>query len=141
MPANRRTPWLLCYDIADPRRLQRVHRVVCRHATPLQYSVFHTIATRHEILVMLHDIGEHIDPRQDDVRAYPLLTTAQPVTLGRDRLASGIMFCHSTVSDLEDTAILHIRSQLDHTNQYGSTPVSRHCFDEENSGMVFQQQT
>ena len=136
MPANRRTPWLLCYDIADPRRLQRVHRVVCRHAVPLQYSVFHTIATRHEVLDMLHDIEEHIAPREDDVRAYPLLTTAWPVTLGRGRLASGIMLCHSV-----DTGLLHGFRQLGHTSQDGSTPISRHCFNAENSDMAFQPQT
>ena len=45
MPAGRRTPWLICYDIADPPRLQRV-RTISRHAVPLQYSVFCTDATR-----------------------------------------------------------------------------------------------
>ena len=79
----------------SPRRIQRVHRVLCRHATPLQYSVFHVIATRRKIRAMLHEIEKHIDPRRDDVRAYPLLTTARPVSLGRDRLGSGITFCHS----------------------------------------------
>lgn len=114
MPANRRTPWLVCYDIADPRRLQRVHRVVCRHAVPVQYSVFHTIATRHEVLSVLHEIEEHIDPRQDDVRAYPLLTTARPVSLGRSRLPGGIMLCHSAGPGLVDTDPLCAPGQLDH---------------------------
>ena len=141
MPANRRTPWLLCYDIASPRRIQRVYRVLCRHATPLQYSVFHAVATRREILAMLHDIEEHIDSRRDDVRAYPLMTTARPVSLGRDRLASGITFCHSVASDLADPTVLHVRSQLGQTSQDGTTPVPRCCFDAENSSMVFQQQT
>ena len=141
MPANRRTPWLLCYDIASPRRIQRVYRVLCRHATPLQYSVFHAIATRSEIRTMLHDIEEHIDPRRDDVRAYPLLTTARPVSLGRDRLASGITFCHSAASDLADTTILHIRSQLGRTSRDGTTPVPRHCFGAKNSSTEFQPQT
>ena len=100
MPASRRTPWLLCYDIADPRRLHRVYRAACRHATPLQYSVFYAVATRREILVMIHDIEEHIDPGRDDVRAYPLLTAAQPVLVDRGRLASGIMLCYSQDSGL-----------------------------------------
>ena len=90
---------------------------------------------------MLHDVETHIDPRQDDVRAYPLLATARPVSLGRGRLANGIMLCHSMDPGFSDTTTMHIRSQLDHTSQDGSTPVSRHCFDAENSGRVFQQQT
>lgn len=32
--------FVIGYDIRDPRRLQRVHRRLCRHATPLEYSVF-----------------------------------------------------------------------------------------------------
>ena len=90
---------------------------------------------------MLHEIEEHIDPRQDDVRAYPLLTTARPVSLGRDRLASGITFCHSAAPDLADTIVPHVRSQLGQTSRDGTAPVPRHCFDAENSSMIFQPQT
>ena len=111
MPASRRTPWLVCYDIADPRRLQRVQRVARRHATPLQYSVFHAVGTRREIRAMIDEIAEYIDPRQDDVRAYPLLTTAQPVTLGDSRLANGIMLCHPTRAGIGNDH-LHVASQL-----------------------------
>jgi len=32
--------YLISYDIADPRRLQRVHAFLRRHALPVQYSVF-----------------------------------------------------------------------------------------------------
>ena len=95
MPANRRTPWLLCYDIADPRRLQRVHRVACRHATPLQYSVFHTVATRREVQAIVSEVEAHIDAGHDDVRAYPLLVTAPTTILGRSRLPDGVMLGHS----------------------------------------------
>ena len=98
MPANRRTPWLLCYDIADPRRLQRVHRIACRHATPLQYSVFHTVATRRELQAIVDEVEDHIDPGHDDVRAYPLLVTAPTTILGRSRLPDGVMLGHSTPS-------------------------------------------
>ncbi len=111
MPASRRTPWLVCYDIADPRRLQRVHRAARRHATPLQYSVFHTVATRLEVRAMIHEIEEYIDPRHDDVRAYPLLTNAQPVTLGGSRLANGVMLCHPARASI-GTEHLHVASQL-----------------------------
>ena len=140
MPASRRTPWLLCYDIANPRRLQRVHRVARRHATPLQYSVFHTIATRGEVRAMIHEIEEFIDPGQDDVRAYPLLTTAQPVTLGRSRLASGVMLCHST-SPGSSTDHLHGEGQPVPPSRTGAKDLRRHCFDRENGGGPFKPQT
>ena len=86
MPAGRPTPWLICYDIADPPRLQRVHRTITRHAVPLQYSVFYTDATRTTVTGILADVSDHIDPRYDDLRAYPLLTTSRPVLYGRSLL-------------------------------------------------------
>ena len=140
MPASRRTPWLLCYDIADPRRLQRVHRVARRHATPLQYSVFHTIATRGEVRAMIHDIEEFIDPGQDDVRAYPLLTTAQPVTLGRSRLANGVMLCHPT-SSKPSIGHLHVDGQPAAADRIVSKGIRRRCFHGDNGGGLFKPQT
>ena len=32
--------YLIGYDIADPKRLQRIHRRMTNYATPIQYSVF-----------------------------------------------------------------------------------------------------
>ena len=91
MPASRRTPWLICYDIADPDRLRRVCKEVCRYATPIQHSVFCAHATRRELASRLDDLLTRIlDPRCDDVRAYPLLTTSPPVVYGRPLLASGV---------------------------------------------------
>ena len=101
MPASRHTPWILCYDIADPRRLQRVYRVARRHATPLQYSVFHMVATRLEILNAVREMEEYIDCRYDDVRAYPLLSTDKSITFGRNRLADNVMFFQKTDFGLE----------------------------------------
>lgn len=141
MPANRRTPWLICYDIADPRRLQRVHRVARRHAIPLQYSVFHTIATRHEVLGMLHDIEEHIDPRQDDVRAYPLLTAARPVVVGGDFLASGITLCRSAAPGLTGVEHPPAGSQLDRASRDGSTHFPTPCSSTKKGDMPFRPQT
>ena len=91
MPASRRTPWLVCYDIADPSRLQRVHRAVSRRAIPFQYSVFLAWGARSTVEDFLAEVETHLDPRCDDVRAYPLLTSAQPLVYGRGRLPDGVI--------------------------------------------------
>lgn len=96
MPANRRTPWLICYDITDPTRLTQVHKEVRRYATPLQYSVFRAHATRREIVGRLDLLAGIIDPRSDDIRAYPLLTNAAPVVYGKSLLARGVHFRMAT---------------------------------------------
>ena len=91
MPASRTTQWLICYDIADPRRLQRVHRTVCRHAIPYQYSVFAMLATRKQVTEAILEVAQHIDDREDDLRAYPLLTSAPGFSYGQAALPDGIV--------------------------------------------------
>lgn len=91
MPVSQPTRWLICYDIADPRRLQRVHRTVCRHAIPYQYSVFSMLGTRKQVTDALLEVAEHIDAREDDLRAYPLLTSAPAFSYGQDPLPDGVL--------------------------------------------------
>ena len=92
MPASRKNPWLICYDIADPDRLRDVHKAVSQYALPFQYSIYRTEATRRDIVSCLDDVVDLIDPRRDDVRAYPLLTTARHTIYGRSRLAEGVLW-------------------------------------------------
>lgn len=102
MPASRRTPWLICYDIADRRRLVQVNREVSRCAWPFQYSVFRADANRKDIARSLARIALYTDPNHDDLRAYPLLTTADPFTYGRNRLPAGVSFFDSPAPLLQN---------------------------------------
>lgn len=96
MPASRHVPWLVCYDISDPKRLARVHRTVSKDAVPLQYSVYFTIATRRTVASFLDRVAKQIDPARDDLRAYPLLTAGRHEVYGSARLAEDVHL----VSDL-----------------------------------------
>ena len=91
MPASSRVPWLVCYDIADPRRLHRVWRSVSKWATPFQYSVWKHSATRKDLAECLARMDDLIDSRYDDVRAYGLLTGGQHVVYGEGRLPKGVL--------------------------------------------------
>ncbi|WKN24004.1 CRISPR-associated endonuclease Cas2 [Azotobacter vinelandii] len=64
--------YLLCYDIRDPRRLNRVFRACCKVAVPYQYSVFVLTATRDELDALVRHIARLIDENEDDVRVYRL---------------------------------------------------------------------
>ena len=67
-----KTRYLICYDIADPKRLARLHRYLCKHAVPLQYSVFSTRLSPKELMWVNRYIHGLINPQEDDVRIYPL---------------------------------------------------------------------
>jgi CRISPR-associated protein Cas2 len=83
--------FLLAYDIADPRRLVRVHRTVKQQGMPLQYSVFLIIATPAVLDGLLAELDDIIDPRADDIRVYPLPTRLDAEGYGRQFLPAGVM--------------------------------------------------
>jgi CRISPR-associated protein Cas2 len=84
------TAWLVCYDIAEPRRLARVWRAVREFGVPLQYSVFWARLDKIGLGEMLGAIASRIDPRRDDVRLYPLPENVQITGLGFDVVPIGV---------------------------------------------------
>jgi len=64
--------WLIAYDIADKRRLSRLHRFIKSRAVPVQYSVFYFEGSSAQVGRFLGEIETYINVKQDDVRAYPL---------------------------------------------------------------------
>jgi CRISPR-associated protein Cas2 len=84
------TTWLVCYDIAEPRRLARVWRAVREFGVPLQYSVFWARLDDIGLGGALAAIATRIDPRRDDVRFYPLPENVQITGLGRDVVPLGV---------------------------------------------------
>jgi CRISPR-associated protein Cas2 len=86
-----RRAWLVAYDIADERRLARVHRYLTRRAFALQYSVFVLETDVAGLNALLRDLARLISPRRDDVRVYPLRQRASIHNAGRRRLPDGIV--------------------------------------------------
>lgn len=73
-PSTRR--YVLAYDIADERRLSRVHRRVKKDGMALQLSVFDLSLGESRLRRLLGDLRTLIDEREDDVRIYgPRLDT------------------------------------------------------------------
>lgn len=90
MPANQRRPYLLAYDIADPKRLVRVHRTVRGSGMALQYSVFLVVATVRDLDELLATLDTIIKPALDDIRVYPLPMQFDAEQYGRQWLPGGI---------------------------------------------------
>lgn len=84
--------WLICYDITSPRRLVRLHRALKKRAMPIQYSVFLGRFTAAGMAELQQVITAIIDPKQDDVRMYPLPANGWRMRMGQAVLPEGI-FC------------------------------------------------
>lgn len=82
-----RQRYLITYDIADPKRLGRVARYMGQHACRVQFSVFAAVMDRSCLHHFLADLKTMIDPKHDDVRAYPVSLTGDVTLLGEQFLA------------------------------------------------------
>jgi CRISPR-associated protein Cas2 len=83
MALNETRTWLMAYDIARPRRLVRVHRLLRAQAVPVQYSVFAARCSPAKLGVIRSSIAALIAKREDDVRCYPVPEPAQLFVYGR----------------------------------------------------------
>ena len=110
MPLNQVRNWLISYDIASPRRLQRVHRKLRDHAVPVQYSVFAARCSAAKLGDIRALLARLIDKRDDDVRFYPIPEPAQLFVYGRKALPEGLRL-------LEGNASLPLAPTSDHANK------------------------
>lgn len=89
MPANRPVNHLLAYDIACPKRLRKVHRVMKENGVPLQYSVFMLQMTNRQLNALLDELRRIINEREDDIRVYPLAPNPDIIRIGEEYLSEG----------------------------------------------------
>jgi len=82
--------FLLAYDIANPKRLVRVHRQVRKRGLALQYSVFLLLDTPSGLDGLLGQLDRIIDGREDDIRVYPLPARLDAEHYGRQFLPEGV---------------------------------------------------
>jgi CRISPR-associated protein Cas2 len=98
MALNEIRSWLIAYDIASPRRLVRVHRLLREYAVPVQYSVFAARCSAAKLGSIRMDVAGLIKPREDDVRFYPVPEPASLFVFGRKALPEGLLLLDGCVS-------------------------------------------
>lgn len=84
--------FVIGYDIANPRRLSRVHREMRKHATPIEYSVFVLVGSEHAKDACLEQMSRLMKQDEDDVRCYPLPERGFQGRIGRASLPDGIQW-------------------------------------------------
>ncbi len=86
-----KAPYLVCYDISDDRRLTKVYRFLKTQGIHVQYSVFLCQLNWPELLDLKKHLSALIDPKEDDIRIYPLPGDLQVIVFGRgDRIPEGV---------------------------------------------------
>lgn len=81
----------MAYDIANPRRLGKVHRILKKQGLPVQYSVFTVVMKRPRLLRLLERIEQQIVAIEYDVRCYRLPSNTEMMTLGRQFFPEDVM--------------------------------------------------
>jgi len=83
--------YLVCYDIADERRLAKVYDFMKGRGIHLQYSVFYCSFTWRELLEIKEQISSLINGDEDDVRIYPLPSGGKVYVMGcGERVPEGV---------------------------------------------------
>jgi len=63
---------VVCYDIPDDRRRDRVYRLLKDYGTPVQRSVFECELKEKQYRQMRRELQAVLDPQEDNVRFYRL---------------------------------------------------------------------
>lgn len=80
---SRRQPVLICYDVANPRRLRRVFQEVKDVALPVQKSVFVAQLSATEIERLMVRLAECLDIGEDRLQVFALRDFSAPQSLGQ----------------------------------------------------------
>jgi CRISPR-associated protein Cas2 len=67
-----RTLYLVCYDVADPRRLYRVHRFLLGYKTGGQKSLCECWLTQGELTCVRQRLAELLDRSEDRAHIFQL---------------------------------------------------------------------
>ncbi len=98
--------WIVTYDITEPKRGVRVHRLLKKRGIPLQYSVFLVEASSAQMHALMRELETLIAKQADDVRAYRLPANPQFDQLGPSMLPDDMLF---TAHPAPTIRILHRR--------------------------------
>ncbi len=72
MSTHEPTVWLICYDVRNPRRLQKVYKIMRGYGDHIQLSVFRCVLTAQRYEELRARLLETIKPSEDQVLFFPL---------------------------------------------------------------------
>src|SRR5229473_2871464 len=86
--------YVVAYDIPDDKRRTKVHQILLGYGKWTQYSLFECFLTRKQLVLLRSRLAEHLVPRQDSVRFYPLCANcvSKVETVGGPPPADTVLF-------------------------------------------------
>lgn len=99
---NRRSWYLLAYDIADERRLKQVHAYLKKRGLAAQKSVFFVHFSTPELDGVLGSLRRIIHANKDDVRVYPIGHPAQVWLSGVQPVQGGALLDPGRTGEAHD---------------------------------------
>ncbi len=100
MPARQIHHFLISYDIADPKRLAKIHRILKQKGLPVQYSVFSVLYTKKQLSALLLRLQSSMNEKEDDIRCYTLPQTIHCEMIGRQLFAEEVYLFNNGISRL-----------------------------------------
>jgi len=75
--------FIAAYDVASPKRLRRVHKVVKQYATGGQKSAFECFLTVSERSMLISDVRQQMDESEDRFALLRVEERTEPLLFGR----------------------------------------------------------
>ncbi|MGV6817466.1 MAG: CRISPR-associated endonuclease Cas2 [Thiotrichales bacterium] len=88
--ANPTHEYIISYDIAAPKRLARIFRIIKTYALPLQYSVFYARIDRCTRDSLITELQAELKSTEDDLRIYTLAKKFQFNYIGENPFPDGL---------------------------------------------------
>ena len=91
---NQTTCYVIAYDIPDDKRRTKIHKILLGYGKWTQYSLFECFLSRKELILLRARLKEHLVPRQDSVRFYPMCANcvSKVETVGGPPPADTVLF-------------------------------------------------
>lgn len=100
MAINQPRNWLIAYDIANPRRLNRIRRQIIKDALPVQYSLYLYHGSQKETQKLLDELSTLMDTQEDDLRAYPIPSRVEIDLIGQHGMPSNLILVDQNLGKL-----------------------------------------
>jgi len=105
--------YLVAYDIACPKRLVKVHRIMKKTGLAVQRSVFLVAGTKTDIKGLLNQLTKKIKLNEDDLRAYPIMNPENVWTNGPNPIADlPVMYFGQNSDDIKGAKYCRRKSNI-----------------------------